>query len=266
MQSKIRRMAKIIMPRLYRKLSEMRKKQVITKLKDNYPNLKIFGPISQGNRKLFSQDNQDYIIYENFFKNKKDGFFCDIGGNHPLKINNTLYFEQLGWHGVAFEPLPYLADLWIRHRKAKLFSYALSDAEKEMVFTIVKNTTGWEDMLSFVKETRTIDYEYETEEILVKARTFREVMKEENITHIDYLSLDVEGHELNVLEGIDFNAVRINVLTIENNPPCSPIYGDESIRKIMLKNDFVLWGRIIGLDDIYVHKDYLKQSLGGELL
>ena len=36
--------------------------------------------------------------------------------------------------------------------------------------------------------------------------------------------------------------------------------------KIMLKNDFVLWGRIIGLDDIYVHKDYLKQSLGGELL
>lgn len=75
MQSKIRRMAKIIMPRLYRKLSEMRKKQVINKLKDNYPNLKIFGPISQGNRKLFSQDNQDYIIYENFFKNKKDGFF-----------------------------------------------------------------------------------------------------------------------------------------------------------------------------------------------
>ena len=50
MQSKIRRMAKIIMPRLYRKLSEMRKKQVINKLKDNYLNLKIFGPISHGNR------------------------------------------------------------------------------------------------------------------------------------------------------------------------------------------------------------------------
>lgn len=194
-----------------------------------------------------------------FFKGKKDGFFCDIGGNHPLKINNTLYFEELGWSGIAFEPLPHMSKLWAEHRKAKLFPFALSDSEGEVIFTVVKDTTGWEDMLSFVKETRNVDYGYETEEIQVKTKVFKDILEEENIKHIDYLSLDVEGHELNVLKGIDFNKVRINVLTIENNPPSSVIYGDDTIRELMIENNFVLWGRCIGLDDIYVNKDFLKK-------
>ncbi len=90
-------------------------------------------------------------------------------------------------------------------------------------------------MLSFVNETRNVDYGYETEEIQVKTKVFKDILEEENIKHIDYLSLDVEGHELNVLKGIDFNKVRINVLTIENNPPSCVIYGDENIRKFQKK-------------------------------
>ena len=65
--------------------------------------------------------------------------------------------------------------------------------------------------------------------------------------------MDVEGHELNVLKGIDFAEVRINVCTIENNSaPCS-IYEDENIRKLMIENNFVLWGRVVKLDDINVN-------------
>jgi hypothetical protein len=113
-------------------------------------------------------------------------------------------------------------------------------------------------MLSFVKETRDVQYGYQTEEIQVETKVFKNIVKQENITHIDYLSLDVEGHELNVLKGIDFEKVRINVLTIENNPPCCAIYGDKKIRELMFRNGFVLWGRTIGLDDFYVHKDFLE--------
>lgn len=245
-----------LMPKLYYKLAEIKRYFIMKKFRQNYPDTKIIKPEKI---KLYSQDNQDYIVYENFFKGKKDGFFCDIGGNHPLKINNTLYFEELGWSGIAFEPLPHMAKLWAEHRRAKLFPFALSDRKGEVIFTVVKDTTGWEDMLSFVKETRNVDYGYETEEIQVKTKVFKDILEEENIKHIDYLSLDVEGHELNVLKGIDFNKVRINVLTIENNPPSCVIYGDENIRKLMFENNFVLWGRCIGLDDIYVNKDFLKK-------
>lgn len=260
MKAKIKKFTKILVPKIYNKLSEFKQNRIVEKFKKNYPDTKVFQPTMVENRKLYSQDNQDYIIYENFFKNKKDGFFCDIGGNHPLKINNTLYFEELGWRGIAFEPLPYMAELWQKYRKAKLFNFALSDRGGELMFSIVKDTTGWEDMLSFVKETRDVEYSYETEDIVVQTKVFKDVADKENIVHIDYLSLDVEGHELNVLQGIDFQKVTIDVLTIENNSACCAIYGDDKMRKLMFANGYQLWGRIVGLDDIYVRNEFLRNE------
>ncbi|RUA05749.1 MAG: hypothetical protein DSY43_03880 [Gammaproteobacteria bacterium] len=253
----LKKIAKKITPKLYARLAEIKSERKLESFKKKYPEVKIFQNEGEGNRKLHSQSNQDYIVYENFFKNNREGFFCDIGGNHPLKINNTLYFENLGWRGVAFEPLPYMGELWAKHRKAKLFPFALSDSEGEVEFTMVKDATGWEDMLSFVTDTRNADFDYEIEELIIQTKIFKVIMAKEEIVHIDYLSLDVEGHEMNILKGIDFNKVRINVLTIENNS-IDGIYGDGDIREIMFENNFILWGRIMGLDDIYVHKDFIK--------
>ena len=175
-KTQIKKLVKNIIPNIYGKLSEIKRKKIIDKFKKDYPNTKIFLPVHKNDRKLYSQDNQDYIVYENFFKNKKDGFFCDIGGNHPLKINNTLYFEELGWSGIAFEPLAHMSKLWAEFRKAKLFPYALSDIEAKVDFTVVKDATGWEDMLSFVKDTRDVTYDYEIEEIQVQTKIFKEIM------------------------------------------------------------------------------------------
>ncbi|KAB7887413.1 hypothetical protein [Poseidonibacter ostreae] len=60
--------------------------------------------------------------------------------------------------------------IWAEHRKAKLFPFALSNSEGEVTFTVVKDATGWEDMLSFIKETRDVNYDYETEEIQVQTK------------------------------------------------------------------------------------------------
>ena len=253
----VKKLIRNTFPNLYKKLGVFKYTLIVKKFQKKYPHTKIF--FSDEKRRLYSQCNQDYIVYNNFFKNKKDGIFCDVGGNHPLNINNTRYFEELGWSGYVFEPLPYMKPLWEKHRKTKFFPFSVSDKNDTLTFSILKDATGWEDMLSFVKETRNEDYGYETEETTIKVRPLGEVFKEENITYIDYMSIDVEGHELNVLKGIDFEKVRINVLTIENNPPQNPIFGNEEIRKIMFNNDYILWGRIMGLDDIYVHRDFLNE-------
>ena len=99
------------------------------------------------------------------------------GGNHSLNINNTRYFEEIGWSGYVFEPLPYMKPLWEKYRKAKFFPFGASDKEGEVTFTIVKDTTGWEDMLSFIKETRDENYEYETEEITIKVKPLKKVFE-----------------------------------------------------------------------------------------
>ena len=277
MKRKIKKIARLLLPRLYAYLAVRyaylgaRKKRIsVEQFQKNYPGVKIFEMIGQKNRKLYSQHNQDYLVYENFFKEKKDGFFCDIGGNHPLKINNTLYFEELGWNGFAFEPLPHMTKQWIEHRKAKLFPFALSDVEDDMAFTIIHGENDWEDMLSYVDSTSMVDYEYKKESIIVKTKLLKKVLDSENITHVDYMSIDVEGHEINVLKGIDFNRVRFDVITIENNfggAGDKRHYGDDEIRNILLRNGFILWGRIIGLDDIFVHKDFFmsKKIISEEL-
>jgi FkbM family methyltransferase len=250
----IKKLIHIYFPISYAALHNIKKKALVSLFKYKYPNVKLFDNSAS---LLYSQENQDYIVYNNFFKGIVEGVFCDVGANHPLNFNNTRYFEEKGWGGYAFEPLPQMVSKWDKYRKAKLFSYALSDCEGETTLSFVQNKTGWEDMLSFIKKTRNINYEHNTKDIVVKLRKLSNVFNEEGVKHIDYMSIDVEGHEINVINGINFHEVNINVLTIENNSPGTAINGDDKIRDIMNQNGFVFWGRIVALDDIYVNKRFL---------
>lgn len=232
-------------------------KLVIFKLK--YLKTKIFLNIFQNQSiKHYSQFNQDFIVMENFFKGKQNGVYCDIGANDPIHLNNTKLFEDSGWKGLAFEPIPYLATIWEQKRTAKFFPYAASDLNGKLIFSIVENTTGWEDMLSRVSHNKASDNKNEIEVCSVR---LSEVFEQENIEHIDYMSIDVEGFELNVLKGIDFSKVHVNVLTIENNTSATNsrrevLFGNDQVRKFMSKNGFNFWGRIFGLDDIYVNQNF----------
>jgi hypothetical protein len=113
-------------------------------------------------------------------------------------------------------------------------------------------------MLSFVKSTGKQNLDLETQDIIIQVKPLKDIFEREGITHIDYMSIDIEGHELNALKGIDFNKVRINVLTIEVSTFANSIQEIEEIRQLMRENDYILWGIIVGLDDIYVHKNFLN--------
>jgi len=258
----LKKVARKLLPGLYGKLAYYKMRHQMRKFKKKYPESRLFyGVFNNEEKKYYSQFNQDYLVYDNFFREVKNGVFCDVGGNHPLNINNTRLFEELGWSGTVFEPLPHMKELWAQHRKATFYPFAASDREGEVEFSVVDDVSGWEDMLSFVKETSNPEYDYQMKDIVVKTRPLKDVFREENIREIDYMSIDVEGHELNVLKGIDFNEVSIKVLTIENNfggVGDKAHYGDDAIRELMLSNNYTLWGRIVSLDDIYVRTDFLK--------
>ena len=231
--------------------------------KNTYPTVKCIYPHNAKKFKKYSQAGQDGIIYNTFFKNVTDGVYCDIGGNHPININNTYMFEKLGWQGVVFEPLPHMKPLWEKHRNAKFFPYAISNENKKIPFSIVKNTTGWEDALSYIPDTLnhnlgTEDYEIST--INIQAVRLSDILESQHITHIDYMSLDVEGHEMQALQGINFDTLHISVLSIENNSNMNnmdPHMGDHKIRTFMESKGYIFYMRILGLDDIYVHKDFV---------
>ena len=63
----------------------------------------------------YSQCGQDWFL-DFLFSYKNNGFFLDIGGNDPIFINNTYFFEKKGWEGLAFEPLKKYQEKWKEQR------------------------------------------------------------------------------------------------------------------------------------------------------
>lgn len=210
------------------------------------------GIISQLHVDSFSQCGQDAFIYQMVFGAKKEGFFLDVGGNNPIEINNTYLLEQKGWTGMAFEPVKAQAEQWEDARSTPCYNIAIGDKEGEVEFTEmnVDAFSGigaakyYADNLSAVTTYK------------VRQRTLANILKEKEIKHVDFVSIDVEGYEMNVLKGIDFEAVDITCFSIENNRD-GQIMPDMELRKFMIQKGYKLVARLL-IDDVFIKESYFQ--------
>lgn len=170
----------------------------------------------------YSQFKQDQIINENFFKNKPNGFFVDIGAHDGITFSNSKFYEELGWDGICIEPNPKVFPTLQNNRKVKCVMKAI--AEKPGTAEFFQIIDG-PDMLSGLSSEFTqnaiarihdelVDYPDAFTYIEVECDTFSNIVE---TTTIDFLSIDTEGNELKILQTIDFDKYDIHVLTIENN-------------------------------------------------
>ncbi|WP_084516008.1 FkbM family methyltransferase [Desulfovibrio cuneatus] len=207
--------------------------------------------------KYHSQRGQDWFLDTVVFPGKQHGFFLDIGGNHPLDINNTLFFERAGWTGLAFEPQSALCELWKTERTTPCFPFLLGEEEKEVSFVQVVED-DWRHALSGVQSDTLLaqlDNNCKTETLVLKQVRLANVLQEHGITEVDFISLDVEGHELQVLRGIDFSKVHIKCIILEND---LSKYGDDAVRNFLFNKNFKHIARLCG-DDVFVHTSFLPQ-------
>ena len=65
----------------------------------------------------YSQFGQDKYLNENFFHNKSNGTYVDIGAHDGITGSNTYFFDLLGWEGICFEPLPEIYNQLVINRK-----------------------------------------------------------------------------------------------------------------------------------------------------
>jgi FkbM family methyltransferase len=207
-----------------------------------------------------SQAGQDRFVNEQLFHNRKGGFFLDIGAHDGQSFSNTWFFEKdLGWKGICFEPIPHLFEQLNACRDCICINACVSGINGDLPFLHVD---GCDEMLSGLcgtfnqnKLTAVLNdiaaFGGDLEVIQVPSVRLDDILAEYGITHVDFLSLDVEGHELEVLKTIDFSQVTIDVITVEND------YNDEAIRDILISNGFILFGRV-HVDDIFVRKDLIS--------
>jgi FkbM family methyltransferase len=177
-------------------------------------------------------DQTDFVI--NYFKNAKNKTFVDIGANDGVSWSNTLRLERdYGWTGICIEPHPTMFERLASNRKAICLELAVNDKEGVLDFMTIEGT--WEaNMLSGLLENydprhrERIEGEYKryggTASIKkVKCSPLHDILKKNNIEKVDYLSIDTEGSEENILKSIDFTAVNVELISAEVNYELQPL-------------------------------------------
>ena len=147
---------------------------------------------------------------------KRNGYFVEVGVGDGVAHSNTRLLELAqGWMGLLIEPNFAMWDAIRQSRSATLVPSAASESEGELVFhrvataelSYVGNDEPKDDLHRLVLETR-----------VVPTKTLDDILSENRAPQeLDYLSIDVEGHELSVLDGFDVQRWKPKALTIEYN-------------------------------------------------
>lgn len=170
-----------------------------------------------------SQFQQDQIVHQNFFMDKNDGYFVDLGAYDGLtQGSNSLFFENLGWTGVCVEPNPILYERLRKNRSCKCFNVAVDDHVGEMDFLLIEGTNAPDTLGRLLINNSneigtingTLNGDQHSKIIKVKTELFENLV---DTLKIDYLSIDTEGNEIRILNSIDFEKYDISVLSLENN-------------------------------------------------
>lgn len=154
------------------------------------------------------------------------GFFVEAGANDGISQSNTLYFERYkGWTGILIEPVPELAAQCGINRPrcivetCALVPFGFADGEVVMrycnLMSLIKGSMRSEEEEQDHIAAGCAIQGVETYELKVPARTLSSVLDQHAVSRIDFLSLDVEGFELGVLKGIDFNRYRPTFMLVE---------------------------------------------------
>ena len=214
---------------------------------------------------FYSQCGQDNYLEENVFKGYKNGVFVDVGAHDGVSINNTLYFEQNhNWTGINIEPIKSVFDNLIINRPTSVnYNCAVCNNDGETEFICNK---GYSEMISGIRHTfdprhlNRLNNEIRTmgstaELITVKTKKLETIFDENNVLHINYLSIDVEGAEFEVIKSINFDKVFIDVIEFENN------FDDVSIPIVdYLENKNYVRTNHKSFDIIMIHKSSIFYS------
>lgn len=134
------------------------------------------------------------------------GYFVDVGAHDGLVHSNTYALEQLGWTGVCFEPnRAAYKELCVNRTTAYSHPFAVSDHHGTVTFNGVRLITGMQAQI------------FEAVPVAPLTSLLDDV---DAPPVVDYLSIDVEGHELEVLAGMDFDRWHVRLITIEHNLYC----------------------------------------------
>tara|TARA_B100001093_G_C26578610_1_gene906241 strand:- start:24 stop:755 length:732 start_codon:yes stop_codon:yes gene_type:complete len=201
-----------------------------------------------------AQSGEDKYIIKLFDEDFK-GKFLDIGCYHPTRHNNTYELYKKGWSGINIDLNPLTIELFdfMRPKDVNInIGISDKDAEKELYFIDELDTQNTIDknQLEFLKKHHNINQD----QIIVKkiqTKNLETILNEYQFYNIDFMNLDIEGHELQVLKTLDFKKIKIKYLCIEmieHNE--ESILNVKNMKDLLKENNFKLI-KNFGFNHIY---------------
>lgn len=169
----------------------------------------------------YAQNLEDYHL-DLAFGGQSMGTYVDVGGGHPVADNVSFYFYLKGWRGLVVEPQ---ADLAATHRHLRprdiVYEGLAGSRDGEAEFHQVEGLHGLSSMVrSMADEAGRFGASYQT--VRMPMRRLDGLVAEAGFTRIDFLKVDVEGAEDEVLAGLDFAKIRPRIVVVEAVNPGNP--------------------------------------------
>ena len=197
--------------------------------------------------KSYSQEGEDMIL-RRFFEFKKNGFYVDVGAHHPKRFSNTYFFYKKGWKGINIDAMPGSMNAFekvrprdinievpISSKKQKLKYYgfnepALNGFSKELSEQR-NNSRGYDIIFTRDLQTQTLQNVLDT------------YLPKEQI--IDFLSIDVEGLDFDVIKSVDLNKVRPRLILIEILSSSYHELINDEITTHLISNNYSIFSKTI---------------------
>jgi FkbM family methyltransferase len=207
-----------------------------------------------------SQFGEDRLLAE-FFANKQTGFYVEVGAYNGVDLSNTYYFEKTGWTGILVEADPVVAEGCREVRGGSVVCQCAvvpPNSPPNVPFQVSEDE-GCISSLSLSEEDLRRVEEWtgrvRVRTVEVPARTLDSILEEHGAGEIDFVTIDVEGHEWGVLQGFTLSRWRPTVIILERNG----VKPDSRILRRLFRGGYY-YRRTTGVNDWFFREERILGS------
>ena len=167
--------------------------------------------------KSYAQEGED-IVLKRIFSGQSTGFYVDVGAHHPMRLSNTYSFYKLGWRGINIEPNPNSFSLFTKYRSRDInLNYGIAKNKGNLEYYMFDEPALNTFDAEVLNNRKTNTHYKHTKTIHIDVMPLADMLQQHipNGIKVDFLSIDVEGLDLEVLISNDWQKYRPNWVLVE---------------------------------------------------